>query len=153
MLTFLVVSISIIIWLVMWALSYYYARRASLAIYKDLGRDAWDAGDVMLFGIVGLFAAPIFLLLTAMDYNGKKIKINEFYSCDKNKPAQLTRNTVTALYKKLQLDYATTNIEKERAEENLEKAEGEIASLKKKNEHLEELVKSIKRFDLMDLEE
>lgn len=151
MLTFLITSIFIIIWLAMWALQYYYARRASLAIYKDLGSEAFDTGDVMLYGIIGLFAAPVFLLLTAIDYSKKKIKINEFYN--KDKPVQLTKNTVTALYKKLQSDYYNLVRNKEALEEELEKANNSIASLEKKNGHLEELVKSIERFDLMDLEE
>ncbi len=151
MLTFLVTSISVIIWLTMWALQYYYAHRTSLAIYEGLGSDAWDRGDIMVYGIIGFFASPIFLFITALDYNYRKAEIKKFYN--KDKPVEITKKTVTELYNKLQARYDTLYREKEIMEENLDKAKNDITSLEKKNGHLEELTKSIRRFDLMDLEE
>lgn len=154
MITFLLISIGVVVWLALWALQYYYARKASFAIYENLGGLAWDRGDVFVHSFIGFFVAPLLLFFTLMDYRANQNIINSFYEGQETIGlVKQARVVITKeLNKRLQADLIRITDEKESIEEELMQSQSDVAKLQKDNGNLREYTKGITRFDDMDFE-
>jgi hypothetical protein len=155
---FLILGIlAAVAWLVMWNLQYYYAKRSSLAQYAILKDEAWDRGDLFVHGVLGLFMAPIFLILVALEYRKDKDKISNFW---KNKEAEKkmpksespTDKAKAAFASEVTEKYHNLLIKHSALEHEHKKLLAKVMMLESENEKLKELVKSISRFDYMDIE-